>query len=114
VDYFAFEPRQVFKAEKSAAGEEARAQPSPEARAPAEATDERIESPATAAVRELLAERDVMVPTGEIDADGNAVLRSGREIMAEQDAAIAKAENDAKGFEAAVTCFLTRGVEDAS
>ncbi len=52
-----------------------------------------------------------MVPTGEIDADGNMVVRSGREVMAEAEAEIAKAEADAVGIEAAVSCFLTRGVE---
>ena len=73
-----------------------------------------LESPVITAVKDLLAQQDVKVPTGEVDAEGNAVVRSGREVMAEQEAAIAKAENDAKGFAAAVTCFLTRGIEDAA
>lgn len=76
--------------------------------------DQAVESPVISSVKELLTQQDVKVPTGEIDAEGNAVVRSGREVMAEQDAAIAKAENDAKGFMAAVTCFLTKGFEDAS
>lgn len=74
-------------------------------------TDGAAESPVISAVKELLIQQDILVPTGEIDADGNLVVRSGRELMAESDAAIAKAQQDAAGIEAAVSCFLTRGVE---
>lgn len=73
-----------------------------------------VEAPVISAVKELLTQRDIEVPTGAFDAEGNPVVRSGREVMAEHDAAIAKAENDAKGFAAAISCFLTRGIDDAS
>lgn len=69
---------------------------------------------AVAAVKEVLAEQDIPVATGELDADGNPVVRSGREVMAEAEAGIRKAEEDGKGFEAAVNCFLTRGLDDAA
>jgi hypothetical protein len=74
---------------------------------------ERYTSPTIEAVRDLLAQRDVPIATGEIDANGNAVVRSGREVMAEAEAAIAKAKQDGKGIEAAVNCFLTRGTDAA-
>lgn len=68
----------------------------------------------TSAVKDMLIDRDVPVATGATDADGNAVVRSGREVMAEAEAGIAKAEADAKGYEAAVGCVLTRGLDDAA
>lgn len=68
-----------------------------------------VDDPLTASVRASLAEADFRIPTGDFDADGNAVTRSAREALAEADAAIAQAEVDGKGIMAAVTCFLQRG-----
>jgi cytochrome c len=62
-------------------------------------------------VKALLAERDIPYATGEIDADGNSVVRSGRQVMAEAEANIQKAKQDGAGIEAAVSCFLTRGFD---
>lgn len=93
---------------------EGRGQPEPQrAEERADQLTERYSSPALEAVRQDLAERDVQVPTGEIDADGNAVVRSGREVLAQAEANIVKAQKDSVAFEAAVNCFLTRG-EDAT
>jgi hypothetical protein len=68
-------------------------------------------SPVVDAVKALLAERDIPYATGEIDADGNSVVRSGRQVMAEAEANIQKAKQDGAGIEAAVSCFLTRGFD---
>lgn len=76
-------------------------------------SEDGTESPVMSAVKELLIQQDVMVATGELDANGNAVVRSGREVMAEAEAGIAKAKQDGKGIEAAVNCFLTRGTNAA-
>jgi hypothetical protein len=67
------------------------------------------EDPHVTAARELLGEHDVNIPTGELDADGNAVTRSAREMMAEADAEVATAAETGQGIAAAVSCFLTRG-----
>lgn len=92
------------------AGDRGQHQPS-RPRETAEAV-EPYSSPALEAVRETLAQRDIQVPTGELDADGNAIVRSGREVLAEAEANIALAQKESVKFEAAVSCFLTRG-EDA-
>lgn len=77
----------------------------PKAEEPAGETD-----PVVAAVDEHLDREDIRVPTGEIDAEGNMVVRSGREIMAAAKAAVQQAKEMAKAVEAAVGCFLTRGM----
>jgi hypothetical protein len=74
------------------------------------AQDISADDPVTAAVRNALEVEDMRLPTGEIDADGNAVTISAREALAQADAAIAEAQNLGKGIAAAVSCFLTRGV----
>lgn len=52
---------------------------------------------------------DLLIPTGAIDAEGNAVARPASELVAEASADIERAKQDAKGFKAAITCFLERG-----
>ncbi|MBF8733108.1 hypothetical protein IRZ59_22005 [Pseudomonas guariconensis] len=54
-------------------------------------------------------ERDIQLPTGAIDADGNPVTVSARELLAEADADIARANTDSKGFLAAALCSLRFG-----
>lgn len=54
-------------------------------------------------------ERDIRLPTGAIDADGNPVTVSARELLAEADADIARANTDSKGFLAAALCSLRFG-----
>ncbi|MNJ49805.1 hypothetical protein D3C77_450560 [compost metagenome] len=54
-------------------------------------------------------ERDIQLPTGALDADGNPVTVSARELLAEADADIARANNDSKGFLAAALCSLRFG-----
>jgi hypothetical protein len=49
---------------------------------------------------------DVMVPTGDLDADGRAVAVSARQMLDEADAMLRQAEADAPAFTAAVECFL--------
>jgi hypothetical protein len=73
--------------------------------------DDGFVAPVISAVKELLAQEDRQVATGAVDAEGNAITRSGREVMAEHDAAIKEAELQAKGIEAAVSCVLTRGTD---
>jgi hypothetical protein len=73
-----------------------------------------FESPVISSVKELLIQEDIQVPTGEIDAEGKIVVRSGREVMAEAEAEIVRAQETSKGIEAAVSCFLTRGFDNAS
>ena len=50
------------------------------------------------------------IATGALDEDGNPITVSARELLASADADIAKATQDAKGFAAAATCFLQRGL----
>lgn len=52
----------------------------------------------------------MQISTGAMDADGNPITVSARELLASADADIAKATEDAKGFAAAATCFLQRGL----
>ena len=66
--------------------------------------------PEVAAARAAIAETDFELPTGEIDADGNPVVRSAREVLAEADAEVKSAEEQGTAYEAAVACFLHRGV----
>lgn len=73
--------------------------------------DAGLDSPNITAAKALLEQQDVQIPTGEIDADGNPVTRSGREIAAQWEVDIAKAEAESVKFEAAVSCFLTQGTE---
>lgn len=54
-------------------------------------------------------ERDIQVPTGAFDAEGNAVTISARELLAEADDDIAKAKSDSPGFLAAALCALRFG-----
>ncbi|WP_323994700.1 hypothetical protein [Aeromonas hydrophila] len=54
-------------------------------------------------------ERDVQIPTGALDEDGNAITVSARELLAEADGEIAQANNDSKGFLAAALCYLRFG-----
>lgn len=53
---------------------------------------------------------DMRISTGAMDADGNPITVSARELLASADADIVKATQDAKGFAAAATCFLQRGL----
>jgi len=99
VDFFAFDEKQVLNADRAPAAKKQSAKEPSASEVP----------PEIAAAHAHLATADLQIPTGEIDADGNAVTRSGRELMAEAEAEIAQAENDAKGYEAAVSCWLTRG-----
>ncbi len=69
---------------------------------------------ATQAAKAALEVNDIEVPTGAVDAEGNMEVRSGREMMAEAEAGIEKAEADSKGIEAAVSCILTKGLDDAA
>jgi hypothetical protein len=73
-----------------------------------------FESPVISAVKELLIQQDIQIPTGAVNEDGTMVVRSAREVMAEAEAGVAKAQQDAQGIEAAVSCFLTRGFDDAA
>jgi hypothetical protein len=58
-----------------------------------QAAEARDADPEVEAVRAALAESDVKIPTGELDADGNPITRSAREVMAEADAEIADAKD---------------------
>ncbi len=68
-------------------------------------------TPDVMAAEQHLALADLQVPTGERDADGNVVTRSARELMREAEAEVAQAEADGVGYEAAISCFLTRGAD---
>jgi hypothetical protein len=65
--------------------------------------------PEVQAAQEYLMHNDLDIPTGELDADGNVVTRSGREIMAEAEADIVRAEEQGPAYDAAVSCWLMRG-----
>lgn len=52
---------------------------------------------------------DIQVPTGAIDADGNAVTVSARELLAQADNDIQRAQLEARGIDAAAACALQRG-----
>lgn len=52
---------------------------------------------------------DIRVPTGAIDADGNAVTASARELLAEADADMQRAQVEVRGIEAAAVCAMQRG-----
>lgn len=67
--------------------------------------------PIITSARQTLADIDLMIPAGEIDADGNAKATSARDLMAQSDAEIQQAQIDARAFDAAVTCFLSKGAE---
>jgi hypothetical protein len=67
------------------------------------------DDPLTSSVRASLAEADIQIPTGEVDADGNIVTQSARAALEQADAAITQAQASGKGILAAVTCFLQRG-----
>lgn len=47
-----------------------------------------------------------LLPTGELDAEGNPILRPAAELLAEADTIARSADEEAKGIAAAVTCFL--------
>src|SRR6185436_2417196 len=47
-------------------------------------------SPEVVAAKQYLDEADLLMPTGEIDADGNMITRSAREIIREAEAEIAQ------------------------
>lgn len=106
----AFHPEQVIEP-----GAVAKPKAAPKAKAKAaepvasKETEAAADDPITASVRESLATEDIKLPTGEIDADGNAVTRSARELLAEADAEVAAATETGQGIAAAVSCFLTRG-----
>ncbi len=63
----------------------------------------------TAAADQALAVKDLAIPTGEIDADGNPRTVSARELMAQAKQDVAQAKKESTMFETAVTCFLTAG-----
>ncbi|MDT8146857.1 hypothetical protein RQ556_24885, partial [Pseudomonas aeruginosa] len=54
-------------------------------------------------------EREITLPTGAVDADGNLVTVSARELLDQADAQVARAENDSKGIIAAALCALRFG-----
>ncbi|MEO6033535.1 MAG: hypothetical protein ABIP61_16865, partial [Burkholderiaceae bacterium] len=49
---------------------------------------------------------ELRVPTGEVDADGNAITLSGSEWLAAGEADVAQAGREALGIQAAADCFL--------
>lgn len=65
------------------------------------------EDPIVSRARQMLAERDVHIPTGMIDQDGRMITQSARELLAQGDRDIARARHDAQGFDALVTCMLS-------
>ncbi|MHA5546071.1 hypothetical protein ACVSLQ_23345, partial [Pseudomonas aeruginosa] len=57
----------------------------------------------------MAGEREITLPTGAVDADGNMVTVSARELLEQADAQVARAENDSKGIIAAALCALRFG-----
>lgn len=60
-----------------------------------------------AAAEQVLAAKDLQIPTGEIDAEGAPKTISARELMEQARQDVKTAKKDAKMFDAAVTCFLS-------
>lgn len=60
--------------------------------------------------RQVAQEISGPIATGEFNPDGSPRVESAEQAMARGDAEIEKAQNDAKGIEAAVACFLSRGM----
>lgn len=68
-------------------------------------------TPEVAAAHEYLTRDDIQVPTGAVDAEGNPIMRSAREMLAQAEQDVQTAHKDAQGIAAAVSCFLTRGID---
>lgn len=68
------------------------------------------DTPEQSAAQAALIDNDVEMPTGELDADGNPIMMSGREAMAliEQEAATVQEQTTAT--QAAISCALSRGL----
>lgn len=65
--------------------------------------------PDVIAAQQIADTADLMIATGELDADGVPVVKSAREIMQAANDELAAAREQTRGIEAAVTCFLQRG-----
>ena len=68
------------------------------------------DTPEQSAAQSALIDNDIEMPTGELDADGNPIMMSGRDALAliEQETAVAQEQTTAT--QAAVSCALSRGL----
>lgn len=107
------------KGARSVAGEGARGEsepqrPPPDGRGP-EAPDagsqgrQEVIDPDVRAALEVVASRDLEIPTGELGPDGQPLAISAKELLAQADAALEAAKADSAAFDAAVSCFLRGG-----
>lgn len=102
----------IERGQEVPAGEHGRVQSSPGGEPQSQRAQEsadQVDEPIVAAARQQLAESDVQIPTGEVDALGNPIVRSAREALAEADSQVAEAQKSGQGIAAAVSCFITRG-----
>lgn len=73
----------------------------------AEAADPDIE-----AARRVATEfKDLRVPTEDLASDGGVVTGNAKEVLANGDSEIAAARENTKAYDAAVNCFLARGIQ---
>lgn len=87
-------------------GPDSQARPKPSGRA----DESELEPVVSDLVQSIMAgEREITLPTGAVDADGNLVTVSARELLEQADAQVARAENDSKGIIAAALCALRFG-----
>ncbi|MCV3976463.1 hypothetical protein [Pseudomonas aeruginosa] len=87
-------------------GPDSQARPKPSGRA----DESELEPVVSDLVQSIMAgEREITLPTGAVDADGNMVTVSARELLEQADAQVARAENDSKGIIAAALCALRFG-----
>lgn len=82
--------------------------PKPELK-PSEGAGTTQADPIVSSAQQTLLKSDFHLPTGEIDADGNARTIPARELLAQADEQVKIAQTDAKAFDAAVNCFLSQG-----
>ncbi len=77
--------------------------------APREADRAEVDDPDVIAAERAVADRDTMIDTGEIDAQGVAKAVSAREALAAAREEVSKAKRESTAFEAAVACALSFG-----
>lgn len=65
--------------------------------------------PIITSAQQAVLKNDFHLPTGELDAEGNAKTSPASELLAQADEQVKLAQTDSKAFDAAVNCFLSQG-----
>lgn len=68
------------------------------------------DTPEQAAAQAALIDNDIEMPTGELDADGNPIMMSGREALALIEQETATVQEQTTATQAAISCALSRGL----